>query len=373
MNMQSVTRMRAARLHEMHGSMVVEEVDVPTPGDEDVLVRVRSCGMVPNLVNVLRIFAELRPTNPLPPLPAIFGLDPAGEIVQVGAHVKGLSVGDRVYLNPMRVCNTCRHCVKGDYIACAHYTFNAYFGFTPKSKEMFERYRSGGYAEYMNAPAYSAVKLPDSMSYDEAARLGYIGTAYAGLRRAKVGPDSTVLINGASGTLGLGAVISALALGAKLVLGVARDKELLEAVKAIAPHRIEVMSTLDGPIDDWVRGHAGEEGVDVAIDCLPTGAPFEQFLTGLDLVRRGGTMVNVGGVLAAVPIVIADMMAKGVTLIGSTWFDPWQAREMVALAKSGLLDFAIFEHKVFDLEQIEKAMSSMSARRGGFNNFVIHP
>ena len=373
MNVQHPAKMRAARLHEMQGSMVVEEVDVPVPGDDDVLVRVRSCGMVPNLVNVLRYFAELRPTNPLPPLPAIFGLDPAGEIVQVGAHVRGLSVGDRVYLNPMRVCNTCRHCVKGDYISCARYTFNAYFGFTPQSKEIFERYRSGGYAEYMHAPAYAAVRIPDNMSFDEAARMGYVGTAYAGLRRANVGPDSTVLINGASGTLGLGAVISALGLGAKRILGVARDRELLDAVKAIAPHRIEVKSTLDGSIDEWVRERVRDEGVDVAIDCLPTGAPYEQFLTSLELVRRGGTMVNVGGVLTAVPIVIADLMTKGVTLIGSTWFDPCHAQEMVALAESRLLDFSVFEHKTFALDQIEDAMESMTARKGGFNNFVIHP
>ena len=373
MNTRIATTMRAARLHQMHGSMVVEEVAVPTPGDDDVLVRIRACGMVPNLVNVLKIFAELRPTNPLPPLPAIFGLDPAGEIVQVGAHVRGLSVGDRVYLNPMRVCNTCRHCVKGDYIACSHYTFNAYFGFTPNSREIFERYRSGGYAEYMHAPAYAAVKIPDNMTYDEAARLGYVGTAYAGLRRANVGPDSTVLINGASGTLGLGAVISALGLGAKRILGIARDRDLLDTVKEIAPHRIAVKSTLDGPIEEWVRDQVGNEGVDVAIDCMPTGAPYEQFLASLELVRRGGTMVNVGGVLAPVPIVIADLMAKGITLVGSTWFDPWHAREMVALAESRLLDFSVFEHRAFGLEQIEEAMSNMSTRRGGFDNFVIHP
>lgn len=373
MNTQLPKRMRAAQLHQVGAPLVVDEVDVPVPGDDDILVRVRSCGVVPNLANVLTIWPEVLPNYPLPPLPAIFGLDPAGEIVRIGKNVTDLNVGDRIYVNPIRVCNTCRHCANAEYAACAYFTFGGYFGFSPRSKKIFERYPSGGFAEYMCAPAYAAVKISDTMSFDQAARLGYVGTAYAGLRRAKVGPDTTVLISGVSGTLGLGAVISALALGAKRILGVARNRELLEQVKRIAPHRIDVHSTEDGPIDGWVRAHVGEEGVDVAIDCLPTGAPYQQFLAGLNLVRRGGAMALVGGVIDEVPIRISDLMTKGIALIGSTWFNPREAREMVALAGNGVLNFSVFEHEVFALDQCNDAVSSMTTRKGGFSNFVIHP
>ena len=281
MTQQIPKMMKAARLHEAGAPLVVEDVQTPEPGPDDILIRVRACGMVPNLRNVLTIWPQVLPDYPLPPLPAIFGLDPAGEVVAVGAHVTGHRVGERVYVNPMRVCNTCRHCANGDYGACAYYTFNGYFGFSPRSREIYERYPSGGFAEYMKAPAYAAVAIPDNMSFDAAARLGYVGTAYAGLRRAGAGPGSTVLISGASGTLGLGAVISALALGARRILGVARNRALLERVQRIAPHRIAVHAIDDGPMDAWVRQQVGEEGVDVAIDCLPTGAPYQQFLSGL--------------------------------------------------------------------------------------------
>lgn len=371
--MQVPKKMRAARFHEGGGSPTVDEVNVPDIDDEEVLVRVRSCGIVPNLVNVVQRFPALFPDLPLPPFPAILGLDPAGEIAQVGARVKGVKVGDRVYVNPIRACNTCRHCADGDYVACAHYTFAGYFGFSPKSREIYKRYPAGGFAEYMRAPSYAVAKIADGMSFDEAARLGYIGTAYGALRRGGIGPESVVLINGVSGTLGLGGVISALALGARRILGVARNRALLEQVKAIAPGRIETWSTEDGPADKWTREMTDGEGVDVALDCLPLGAPAELFLSALSSVRRGGVMVNAGGVVGDVPIPLGDLMIKGITVLSSNWFTPKHAREMAAMVGSGLLDVSSLVHQAYGLDQLEEALSSFDSRRGGFTNVVIRP
>ena len=79
-------KMRAARMHEIGGPMLIEELDVPTPRPTDVLVKVKACGIVPNLGNILKNWTTWFPERPLPPLPAIFGLDPAGE--KIGrAHV----------------------------------------------------------------------------------------------------------------------------------------------------------------------------------------------------------------------------------------------------------------------------------------------
>src|SRR4029079_21093 len=147
------------------------------------------------------------------------------------------SSSDRVYVNPGRSCGTCRHCWSGDPIACDSYTFNGYFGFSPLSKKLFERYPYGGLSEYMTAPVSALVKLPGCVSFNRAARFGYIGTAYSGLRKAKVGSGSRVLINGGSGTLGVGAVISALALGASKIFATGRNRGLLASVKGIAPGR----------------------------------------------------------------------------------------------------------------------------------------
>ena len=365
--------MRAARLYEGGKPMVIEQVSVPEIRPTEVLVKVKACGIVPNLHNILTNWVKWFPQNPLPKLPAVFGLDPSGVVEAVGAQVYDFKVGDRVYVNPIRSCNTCRHCIDGDYIACAHYTFAGYFGFSQKSKEIYKRFPSGGYAEYMQAPVYSVVKIPDKMTYDEAARLGYVGTAYGALRRANVGPETVVLINGASGTLGLGAVQCALALGARRILGVARNRALLAQVKAIAPERVEVWSTEDGPIANWVRDLTDGEGVDVAIDCLPFGSSPDLLLSALNLVRRCGVMINVGGVVGNVPLPLADMMTKGITFLSSNWFTPKHAREMAALVDSGTLDLSALEHQAFPLEEFHGALSTFAKRHGGFTNVVIHP
>ena len=102
----------------------------------------------------------------------------------------------------------------------------------------------------MTAPASAIVKLSDGMTFDQAARLGYMGTGYSALKKANVGPTDVILVNGISGTLGISCAIFGLARGAKKILGTGRDKALLEEIKALAPHRIEVHSINDGPVDE---------------------------------------------------------------------------------------------------------------------------
>lgn len=367
------TKMKAARMHQVGGPLILEELDTPRPGACDVLVRVRACGIVPNLANILAKWATWYPQYPLPALPAIFGLDPAGEIVEVGEHVLGFKVGDRAYINPGRSCETCADCIADNRTACRYYAFNGYFGHSEHASKMFERYPYAGFGEYMTAPVSSLVKIPDSMSFEQAARLGYVGTAYSGLRKAKAGPTSTVLINGCSGTLGLGGVISALALGVRKILGTGRDRQLLTAVKALAPDRIEVFSCESGSITEWVHSQTDGEGVHAALDCLGPGAPYGTFLEGLYSLRRGGMMVDIGAVQGEVPIKLHFLSSANRSIVGSLWFSTQEGRELAAMAEAGILDTSVFEHHGFPLEDVNTAISGMAQRRGGFSNFVIYP
>lgn len=366
-------KMKAARMHEVGAPLIIEELDTPHPGAGDVLVRVRACGIVPNLANILAKWGTWYPQYPLPALPAIFGLDPTGEIVEVGEHVLGFKVGERVYVNPGRSCETCDRCIADDRTSCRFYAFNGYFGHSEHAHKMFERYPYAGFGEYMTAPVSSLVKIPDSMSFEQAARLGYVGTAYSGLKKAKVGPTATVLINGASGTLGLGGVISALALGVRKILGTGRDRQLLAAVKALAPDRIEVFSLEDGSITDWVKSRTDGDGVHAVLDCLGPGAPYETFLEGLYSLRRGGTMVDVGAVQGEVPIKLHFLSSANRLIVGSLWFSTQECRELAALAETGVLNMSIFEHHGHPLKDINTAISGLATRRGGFSNFVIYP
>nr|WP_271213055.1 alcohol dehydrogenase catalytic domain-containing protein [Rhodococcus wratislaviensis]GLK39987.1 alcohol dehydrogenase [Rhodococcus wratislaviensis] len=364
--------MLAARMHQVGEPMVLEQVPLPQPGPTDVRVSVQACNIVPNLANILANWTTWFPQNPLPALPAIFGLDPAGVVDAVGADVHSFKPGDRVYVNPGRYCGDCLACRRGEHVNCTSYAFSGYFGFTATAPRLLDRYPYGGLAEYTLAPQYSLVAIPDSIGFETAARFGYLGTAYSALRKAKVGTDTTVLINGISGTLGLGVALYALAMGATTILGTGRDRDLLGRVEALAPNRIRTFSTRDGAIDEWVR-RTIDGGVDVYIDALGPGAPHEPFQQGIKSLRRGGRAVNIGATAGEVPIDVHHLMDQQLQLMGSCWFTAGEGQDMAAMAAKGMVDLSIFENVTFPLAKVNDAISGIENRHGGFSNFVITP
>ncbi|HJT90534.1 MAG TPA: alcohol dehydrogenase catalytic domain-containing protein, partial [Mycobacterium sp.] len=135
--------MAAARLHSSNKPFQVDTIDMPEPTGSDVLVRVRACGIVPNLKNVLAA-ADFLPELAFPEYPAIYGLDPAGEIAAVGPDVLELTPGQRVYVNPARSCGSCKHCRGARPQLCISYGLGGYHGFTPQAQRVFQRYPWGG-------------------------------------------------------------------------------------------------------------------------------------------------------------------------------------------------------------------------------------
>ena len=135
-----MTTMLAAKLHKIGEPMRLEQVPVPTPRPTDVLVAVKACGVVPNLINVLTHWQTWFPELPLPKLPAIFGLDVAGVVASVGDQVQNFRKGDRIYVTPGLFCGSCPACRADDTMNCTNYTFRGYFGFGPDSQKQFDAY-----------------------------------------------------------------------------------------------------------------------------------------------------------------------------------------------------------------------------------------
>lgn len=365
--------MRAARMHKVGQPLSIDRIEVPSPGPTDVLVEVKACGIVPNLGNVLNHLQEWFPHLVLPRLPAIFGLDAAGVVSTVGKQVYGIKPGDRVYVNPARYCGGCRACRSGNTTNCLSYSFNGYFGFGPDAQHMFDDYPYGGLCEFMTAPQYSIVKIPDKLSFETAARFGYLGTAYRALRRGGAGPGSTVLVNGISGTLGIGAALFGLGMGVRRILGTGRNRELLQRVKQLAPNRIHVMSLDDGNVADWTRELTAGEGAEIVIDALGPGAPQDSMLRALAAMRRGGHHVNIGAVAGEVPVNLHKVMDNNMQLSGSAWFTAGEGQEMADMVESGAVDLSCFEHNVYKLDDVNTALSLIANRNGGFSNYVITP
>jgi D-arabinose 1-dehydrogenase-like Zn-dependent alcohol dehydrogenase len=368
-----MAQMRAARLHTIGEPMSIDTIDVPEPRPTDVLVRVKACGIVPNMANVISNWPGWFPHQPLAKLPAIFGLDAVGVVDKVGDAVIRIRPGDRVYVNPLRSCGSCYACRGGQLSRCRYFTLNGYFSTSRDGQRIFDLYPYGGFSEYMTAPQQSLVILPDNITFEQAARFGYIGTSYGALRMAGAGPGSAGLIDGVTGTLGVAATVLCLAFGVARIFGTGRDQELLRRVKALAPDRIEVLKLGDKPSGEWVKTLTGGEGADFVISALGARAPAETMLDSMQGVRRGGKIVNIGGVAGQVPIDMKWLMDEQVQIIGSNWFSTAQGQELAHMVETGTLDLSYLEHERFPLAEVNRAISGLKDRRGGFSNYVVIP
>ncbi|HSV80441.1 MAG TPA: alcohol dehydrogenase catalytic domain-containing protein [Ramlibacter sp.] len=365
--------MVAARLHELHKPMTLDTIPMPKPRPNDVLVRVKACGIVPNMANVINNWPSWFPHQPLARFPAIFGLDPAGVVEEVGEAVINAKPGDRVYVSPLRSCGSCQACRAGQRSYCRYFTLNGYFSTSRDGQKIFDLYPYGGFSEYMTAPEYALVNLPANVSFEQAGRFGYLGTSYNALKNAGAGAGQVALIDGITGTLGVAATVLGLAMGVSRILGTGRDQELLRRVKALAPERIEVMELGAGSTAEWAKSRTGGEGADFAISALGAKAPAATMQDSMRGVRRGGRVVNVGGVAEQLSIDVKWLMDEQIQLIGSNWFTAAQGQEMADMAGTGTLDLSYLQHRRFPLSQVNEAISGLKDRDGGFSNYVVMP
>lgn len=364
-----MNKMKVARLMAQGQPLELGYAELPEPGSTDVLVKVEACGIVPNAYNLVmgRTHHSVR-------IGGVFGLDVSGTIAAVGEHVLGLEVGQRVYVDPHLTCGTCVSCRRGRIDLCPAGTLRGYFSNTPYGKPLLERYPIGGMAEYVVSPDRNIAVLPDNIDFDLAARFGYLGTSYAALERAGLAPGQTVLINGVTGTLGVAAVSIALAMGATKILGLGRNPERLERVQAMAPGRVETLSSECGTdLVEWVQSRTGGVGVDALYDCQGVGADSGSTNALLRAVAPGGRAVLVGGsVVGDITRSYLESYAD-IAVRGSMWFTPAEIDRMIALIGSGVIDLSYLDTKGFELSDVNEALRFVGDRPGGFVNVVLHP
>jgi alcohol dehydrogenase len=361
--------MRVARLHEPGRPLRIDGVERPRPRAHDVLVQVKSCGVIPNMNAIFS--GQL--WNHLPPLPASVGLDAAGIVVETGEDVTDFSVGDRVYVNPWLSCGSCAYCRSDEPMLCSAAAFQGYFGFFPQSLRLLAAYPYGGFSEYMTASAQRLVRLPPEVSFDHAARFGYIGTSFAALRAGDVGAGSWVAINGITGTLGVAATLLALGMGATRIIGFGRNRDVLARLEALAPHRVDTLALGEAPIAEWVRERTEGLGADVLIECSARGAPASSTLEGLNGLKCGGVAVNIGALTERLPIEPMRFMTSRVQFRGSNWFTTGEAQLMAEMARVSVLDLSPLTSQAYPLAAVNDALEAIKARPGGFVNIVVNP
>ena len=261
--------MRAARLRAI-GDMALEDVPVPAPGPDDLLVRVEACGICGS---DRHMFRGEYPTG----LPVTLGHEFCGMVEAVGANVARLRPGARITGDPNIACGHCRHCRDGRPNLC-------------DSLAAIGVFRDGGFAEYVLVPQGQAVELPASLSPIHGAFTEPLACCLHGLDVARIVPGGSVAILG-GGVIGLLMVQLARLAGATTVILSTRQRPRRELAEALgATHAVDAARP---DLLDAVAGPAGivPGGVDVVLECA--GRP-ETFAQSIAMARRGGAVVPFG-------------------------------------------------------------------------------
>ncbi len=320
--------MRAVMIREFgnRGAVAVEKIDDPVPGPGEVLIDVKAAGV--NFTDLLSLDGKYQN---LPPLPFTPGKDASGVVAAVGDGATLVSPGDRVI---------------------AHVNDSAL-------------------AQRVVADERLCFRLPDAMDFESAAAMGLpYETAYVALAmRGGLKAGERVLINGASGGVGLAAVEIAKALGAKKTLAGLTTPSKGEAVEKWGADGIIDLSAdnLRDAVRDQVMAMTDGAGVDLVFD-LVGGAPFD---ASLRAIAWSGRVVVSGFTSGTIPSVKTNyLLLKNIAVVGmavSSYFD--RRAPEIAMAQAAIFDLwkdgKVHPHIMarFPLDDFSKAIALIEDRK----------
>jgi alcohol dehydrogenase, propanol-preferring len=325
--------MKAAVVHRFDGPLAIEDVPIPEPGTEQVLVRIEASGLCHTDIHAARGEWPVRPS-----LPFIPGHEGVGIVERLGSgNAHGVAVGDRVAIPWLGyACGDCRYCNSGRETLC-HDQLNTGYSI------------NGGFAEYAVGYARHVVKVPEGIDPIDAAPLTCAGvTTYKAVKSSGARSSDLVAVFGAGG-LGHLAIQYARITGASVVAVDINEERLQTARELGAEHVI----------------HAGEEdpaavlqrlgGADVAVSTAVSPSAFEQAMGGL---ARGGRLVCVG--LPAendMKVPIFQTVLGGLSLAGSIVGTHHDLEEVFALHRRGLTRVLSVERSLDDInEAVEQVL-----------------
>jgi (R,R)-butanediol dehydrogenase/meso-butanediol dehydrogenase/diacetyl reductase len=259
----------------------VVERDVPTPGADQVVIKVAYCGICGSDVHEYLDGPHAIPVNAPHPesgavAPIVLGHEFCGTVTAVGTGSTRVRPGDRVAVEPHYRCRRCRRCQAGEYNICQDFGFAGLMG-------------DGGACEFAAIPEYMVHKLPDSVSLEQAAVFEPAAVALHALRRGGVTAADCIVVIGL-GPIGLLIVMLAAQLGVQQVIGVDIAPRKLHVARQIGATDV-VAAEPDADVAQQVRDLCRGEGADVAFEAVGTERTLR---TSLNATRKGGRVVLVG-------------------------------------------------------------------------------
>lgn len=342
--------MRATRLHEGRTDLSVEELPDPVLRPGCAVVRIESVFMSPYMASLIDGTSGLE----LPPRPFTPGMDAIGTVESIADDVEGLAPGDQVY------CDSYIEVPKAD--CGGDYAFIGCFAISANSGPLLARWPDGALATHMLLPAECLTQVGPALartSADALCRMGWFGTAHSAFEKTGFQPSQSVAVLGATGLLGVSAVLVALAMGADRIIAVGRSKERLAAFDGFDP-RIETAMVPPG---------AGD-AVDLVISAIGGGESrtLEDSIKG---IKRFGSLVVLGSLDA--PPRISDLITRDVTVRGSLWFPRAAPSRLVRMIENGTLPVSRIRSHTYSLDNVGGAVEHCARAVPPFEQVVVRP
>ena len=336
----------------------IREVEIPSPGPEDVLMKVESCAVCSSDVSLMR--------NPWPGQPPygsfIPGHEYAGEIVAVGETVDEVEVGNRVAVEVHFGCTRCENCRIGNYTACLNW------GNRNKGHRANGMTTNGGFAQYVVNHISTVHKIPDWISYDEASLVTNLGCVLYGFETfgGYIIGDTVAVIG--EGPLGLISVQVAKLLGAEMVYLFGIDEAKLGAGKSLGADRIIDVRQNDAM--EYIMKETRGRGVDIAIEA---SGSREGLRAAVKMPRWMGKILLLG-----IPEGLADVdfhnLARGNKSVYTVRGEGWtNCRRGVSLLRQKRVDLAALVTHTFALSQIKDAFRTHILKLDGAIKVVVKP
>ena len=313
--------MKAVRYHEYGPAEVLryEDVPDPVPGPGEIVIGMRACGV--NHFDVdLRSGISRWPL----PLPHQLGVEFAGVVEAVGPGVVEFAEGDRVWPQHEIECGACELCRDGRPNLC-------------RNARMFSVQLLGGYAEKVLAPVRGTHRMPDGLSFEQAAagQVAFATSWHMLVTRGRVQPGQTVVVQAAGSGIGHAAVQIAALAGAR-VIATAGSAEKLARARELGAH--ETINYREESLTDRVLEMTDGTGADLFIEHVGG----DRFMESLRALRVGGRLVTCGAHAGETPpIDIIEVFRNEWEVLGSRIGTPAEMRLAMEMMADGRLRAAV--------------------------------
>jgi len=317
------------------GYLRVETVPDPSPEADEILLRVRNCGICGSDLHAAKYGMPM-------PADAILGHEFSGEIAALGAGVRGWRVGERVVSLPYMACGTCPACARGDGILC------------PELRGIGLGQLPGAFAEFVRVHPASLLRIPPEIDFRSAALVEPLAVGLHGVRHARLAPESGCVILGA-GPIGLVTLLWARDAGVAHVV----VSELAAGRRALAARfgAAEVIDPASADPAAAVRARTGREP-DVVFECCGVRGALN---TAMTLAGVRARVVVLGVCLETDEILPLTGILKELELKFALGYSKAEFADALEALRARRFDVAPLVTDIVDLDLVPETFAALSA------------